>query len=56
MTKYKQSFEKCLSKIQKTQDAYKFRRDITEITIIDKTIIDKITWEIMENKPLVSPM
>ena len=32
MTKYKQSFEKCLSKIQKTQDAYKFRREITEIT------------------------
>ena len=32
MTKYKQSFEKCVSKIQKTQDAYKFRREITEIT------------------------
>ena len=32
MTKYKQSFEKYVSKIQKTQDAYKFRREITEIT------------------------
>ena len=32
MTKYKQRFEKCGSKIQKTQDAYKFRREITEIT------------------------
>ena len=32
MTKYKQGFEKCVSKIQKTQDAYKFRREITEIT------------------------
>ena len=33
MTKYKQNFEKCVSKIQKTQDAYKFRRKITEITL-----------------------
>ena len=32
MTKYTQRFEKCGSKIQKTQDAYKFRREITEIT------------------------
>ena len=32
MTKYKQSFEKCAIKIQRTQDAYKFRREITEIT------------------------
>ena len=32
MTKYKQNFEKCVSKIQKTQDAYKFRMEITEIT------------------------
>ena len=30
MTKYKESFEKCVSKIQKAQDAYKFRREITE--------------------------
>ena len=33
MTKYKQNFEKCLSKIQKTQDVYKFGRKITEITL-----------------------
>ena len=32
MTKYKQSFEKCVIKIQRTQDAYKFWREITEIT------------------------
>ena len=32
MTKYKKSFEKYVSKTQKTQDAYKFRREITEIT------------------------
>ena len=49
MTKYKQSFEKCVSKIQKTQDAYKFRREITEIT---SSII--LTCEVMENKPLGS--
>ena len=33
MTKYKQNFKKCVSKIQKTQDAYKFRGKITEITL-----------------------
>ena len=33
MAKYKQNFEKCVSKIQKTQDAYKFRRKITEIML-----------------------
>ena len=32
MTKYKKSFEKYVSKTQKTQDAYKFRREITETT------------------------
>ena len=32
MTKYKKSFEKYVSKTQKTQDAYKFQREITEIT------------------------
>ena len=32
MTKYKQNFEKCVSKIQKKQDAYKFRIEIMEIT------------------------
>ena len=41
MTKYKQNFEKCVSKIQKTQDA---------------NVIDKLTCEIMENKPLGSRM
>ena len=46
MTKYKQSFEKCVIKIQRTQDAYKFFREI----------IDKLTCEIMENKPLGSRM
>ena len=44
MTKYKQSFEKCVNKIQRTQDGYKFWREITEIT--------SPTCEIMENKPL----
>ena len=33
MTKYKQNFEKCEIKIQKTQDAYKFRRKTYEITL-----------------------
>ena len=47
MKKCKQNFEKCISKIQKTQDVSKFRRKITEIKIIDK-----LTCEIMENKPL----
>ena len=32
MTKYTRRFEKYVSKIQKTQDAYKFRREITEIS------------------------
>ena len=49
MTKYKQNFEKCESKIQKTQDAYKFRRKTYEITFVDK-----LTCKIMENKPLGS--
>ena len=31
MTKYKQSFKKCVIKIQRMQDAYKFWREITEI-------------------------
>ena len=31
MTNYQQSFEKFVSKIQKTQDAYNFRMEITEI-------------------------
>ena len=33
MTKYKQNFEKCEIKIQKTQDAYKFRKKTYEITL-----------------------
>ena len=32
MTNYKESFEKCVSNIQKAQNAYKFQREITEIT------------------------
>ena len=31
MTKYQQSFEKCVSKIEKTQDAYKFRMETMEL-------------------------
>ena len=31
MTNYQQSFEKCVSKIQKTQDAYKFRMETMEL-------------------------
>ena len=31
MTKYKQNFENCVSKIQKMQNADKFRGKITEI-------------------------
>ena len=46
MTNYQQSFEKCVSKIQKKQDAYKFRIEITEITSSINSC------EIMENKPL----
>ena len=52
MTKYKQRFERCVSKIQKTQDAYKLWREITEIT----SSINSLTCEIMENKPLESRM
>ena len=33
MTKYKQNFEKWVSKIQKTQGAYNLRRKSTEITL-----------------------
>ena len=42
MTKYKQNFEKCVSKIQKTQDAYKFRRKLPKWRI----------WKITEKKDL----
>ena len=48
MKKYKESFEKCVSKIQKTQDTYKFRREITSSI--------NFMCEIMENKPLRSRM
>ena len=44
MTNYQQSFEKCVSKIQKTQDAYKFRMEITEIT-------SSIRWKINHSGP-----
>ena len=33
MTNYQQSFEKCVSKIRRTQDSYKFFREITEVTL-----------------------
>ena len=52
MTKYKKCFEKCGSEVQKTQDAYKFRREITK----NNYVIDKLTCEIIENKPLGSRM
>ena len=42
MTKYKQSFEKCVIKIQRTQDAYKFWRENYR-----NYVIDKLTCEIM---------
>ena len=49
MTKYKQDFEKCVSKIQKTPDAYKFRREITEIT---SSINSRVTlWKINHSGP-----
>ena len=49
MTKYKESFEKCVSKIQKTQDAYKFRREITEIT---SSISSRVRlWKITSRVP-----
>ena len=51
MTKYKQDFEKCVSKIQKTQDAYKISEGNH-----GNYVIDKLTCEIMENKPLGSRM
>ena len=51
MTKYKQIFGKCVSKIQKTQDAYKFWKENYR-----NYIIDKLTCDIMENKPLRSRM
>ena len=49
MTKYKQSFEKCVIKIQRTQEAFlegNYRN----------YVIDKLKCEIMENKPLGSRM
>ena len=49
MTKYKQNFEKCVSKIQKTQDAYKFRRKITEIML---SINSRVRlWKISHSGP-----
>ena len=47
MTKYKQSFEKCVSKIQKTQDALQISKGNYR-----NYVIDELTCEIMENKPL----
>ena len=51
MTKYKQSFEKCVSKIQKTQDALQISKGNYR-----NYVIDELTCEIMENKPLGSRM
>ena len=44
MTKYKQGFEECVSKIKKMTRNYR------------NYVFDKLTWEIMENKPLGSRM
>ena len=49
MTKYKQTFEKCVSKIQKTQDAYKFRRKITKIMLSEKSRVR--LWKISHLGP-----
>ena len=49
MTKYKQSFEKCGSKIQKTQGAYKFRREITGITSSINSLVR--LWKINHSGP-----
>ena len=51
MTKYKQSFEKRVSKIQKTQDAIQISKGN-----YGNYVIDKLTCEIMEHKPLGSRM
>ena len=49
MTKYKQNFEKCESKIQKTQDTYKFRRKITEIMLLINSRVR--LWKINHSGP-----
>ena len=49
MTKYKQHFGKCVSKVQKTQDAYKFRRKITEITLSTNSRVR--LWKINHSGP-----
>ena len=51
MTKYNGSFEKCVSKIQKTQDALQISKGNYQ-----NCVIDKLTCEITENKPLGSRM
>ena len=49
MTKYKQSCEKCVIKIQRTQDAYKFWREITEITLSINSCVR--LWKINHSGP-----
>ena len=49
MTKYQQNFKKCVSKIQKTQDAYKFRMEITEITSSKNSHVG--LWKIYHSGP-----
>ena len=52
MTNYQQSFEKYVSKIQKTQYAYKFRMEITEIT---SSIYSRVRlWKINHSGPKCS--
>ena len=52
MTKYKQCFEKFGIKIEKTQDAFKFRREITEIT--SSINLRVRLWKINHSGPVCS--
>ena len=49
MTKYKQSFEKFVIKIQRMQHAYKFFREITEITPLINSRVR--LWKINHSGP-----
>ena len=52
MAKYKQTFEKYESKIQKTQDAYKFRRKTYEIALAINSRVR--LWKINHSGPWCS--
>ena len=49
MTKYTQHFAKYVSKIQKTQDAYKFQREITESSSLINSRVR--LWKINHSGP-----